>query len=255
MSGFHSRSMPINIYSVRNHLEQEGWTLISDHYKNLDTELEMICPQGHKQIQTYKQWRKYMQCDKCMAGDPFQGKKKSVPPKKIDTFRILALDAATNITGYSIYDNNTLISYGTFKTDENDDITARINQFKHWLENVIEKIEPDYIQIENIQLQTYGNNNNPQVELYRKLANLQGIILDLCFEKRVYCDLVYATEWRRYCGIGEGTGRENKKKQAQDKVMTWYGEKCTQDEADAICIGKYACGKARQKISNWGEKL
>lgn len=40
--------MSINIYSVRNHLETEGWQLISDTYKNLNTELEIICPQGHK---------------------------------------------------------------------------------------------------------------------------------------------------------------------------------------------------------------
>jgi hypothetical protein len=46
--------MAINVYSVANHLEEEGWKLISDSYKNLDTELEMMCPQGHKQFQTYK---------------------------------------------------------------------------------------------------------------------------------------------------------------------------------------------------------
>ena len=240
--------MPINIYSVRNHLEQEGWTLVSDHYKNLDTELEMICPQGHKQTQTYKQWRKYIQCDQCMAGDPFKGKKNNVPIKKIDTYRILALDAATNITGYSIYDNNALVTYGTYKTTESEDVTERINEFKHWLEEVIDKIKPDFIQVENIQLQ------HNQVELYRKLANLQGVILDTCFEKNIPCNLVYSTEWRRYCGVGEGTGRENKKKQAQDKVFVWYGEKCTQDEADAICIGKYACA-ANKKKTTWGEEL
>jgi len=33
--------MPINIYTVTNHLESEGWKLISDSYKNLNTELEM----------------------------------------------------------------------------------------------------------------------------------------------------------------------------------------------------------------------
>jgi len=31
----------INIYSVRNALEEEGWKLVSDTYKNLKTELEM----------------------------------------------------------------------------------------------------------------------------------------------------------------------------------------------------------------------
>jgi hypothetical protein len=52
-----------------------------------------------------------------MAGDPYKIKKNKVPIKEIDTQRILALDAATNITGYSVYDNGTLISYGTYKTD------------------------------------------------------------------------------------------------------------------------------------------
>jgi len=37
----------ISIYSVKNALEEEGWELISDTYKNLKTELEMKCPHGH----------------------------------------------------------------------------------------------------------------------------------------------------------------------------------------------------------------
>ena len=40
--------MSINIYTVANHLESEGWKLISNSYKNLNTELEMECPNGHK---------------------------------------------------------------------------------------------------------------------------------------------------------------------------------------------------------------
>jgi len=243
--------MPINIYSVGNHLAEEGWQLLSTEYKNLDTELEMICPKGHKQTQTYKQWRKHPQCDVCLAGDPFKGKKNNVPIKKIDTFRILALDAATNISGYSVYDDNTLVGYGTFKADENKDVTARINEVKKWLEFAVNNWQPDQIIMENIQLQTFGKTS--QVDLYQKLARLQGVLLDVCFEKDIYCDLAYATEWRHYCNVGEGIGRENKKKQAQDKVFTWYGLKCTQDEADAICIGKYACSKYNKKT--WGESV
>lgn len=241
--------MPINIYSVANHLESEGWKLLSETYKNLDTELEMVCPQGHKQKQTYKQWRKHPVCEICMAGDPFKGKKNSVPIKKIDTFRIIALDAATNVTGYSVYDDNALVDYGVFKTEEDKDVTSRINEVKKWLEKVIQEWKPDFIGIENIQLQNY------QVELYRKLANLQGVLLDLCFEYDIPCDLVYSTQWRKYCDVGDGKGRENKKRQAQDKVMLWYNQKCTQDEADAICIGKYFCHYTKSKMSSWGEIL
>ena len=247
--------MPINIYSVANHLQQQGWKLVSDVYKNLNTELEMICPQGHKQLQTYANWRKHMICQQCMAGDPYKIKKNKVPIKKIDTQRVLALDAATNTTGYSIFDNGELVNYGIYKTDGSKNTTQRINEVKKWLQAMIQEIQPDFIGIENIQLQNYGNSNSFQVETYRALANLQGVLIDTIFEASIDYDLVYATQWRKYCDVGDGKGRENKKKQAQDKVKLWYKQDCTQDEADAICIGKYFCHLLKNSKSSWGESV
>ena len=93
------------------------------------------------------------------------------------------------------------------------------------------------------------------MKTYNILARLQGVLLDVCFEKNIFCDLVYASEWRKYCGINDGDQkRENKKKLAQDKVKLWYEKNCTQDEADAICIGKYFCGKMKKR-STWGEEI
>ena len=86
-----------------------------------------------------------MLCDKCIAGDPYKVKKNKVPIKKIDTKRILALDAATNITGYSIYDDKTLVAYGTYKANESLQTTERINQVKHWLEAAIKEWQPDFV--------------------------------------------------------------------------------------------------------------
>ena len=247
--------MAINIYTVANHLEEEGWQLISDKYKNLDTELEMICPKGHKQLRTYKDWRKHPVCEICLVGDPFKGKKNNVPIKKIDTYRILALDAATNVTGYAVYDNEQLVAYGTFKADANKESTERINEVKLWLEAAVKKWQPDYVGIENIQLQSYKAGRGIeqlQVETYRVLANLQGVLADTLYELEIPHSFAYSVEWRKYCSINEGTGRENKKKQAQAKVKIWYGQDCTQDEADAICLGKYFCYKVKTKTS-WGE--
>ena len=105
----------------------------------------MKCPQGHIVEDNYGHWRKHMLCDKCVAGDPYKVKKNKVPIKKIDTKRILALDAATNITGYSIYDDKTLVFYGTYKADESLETTERINQVKHWLEAAIKEWTPDFV--------------------------------------------------------------------------------------------------------------
>ena len=245
--------MPINIYSVANHLQEEGWKLISNVYKNLDTELEMECPAGHRQMQTYKNWRKHPLCEQCMAGDPYKIKKNKVPEKDSDTVRVLALDAATNITGYSIFDNRDLISYGTFKT-KGENAEVRIHEVKEWLRAAIAEWEPDFVGIENIQLQSFGNNQY-QVETYRILANLQGVLIDTLLEASVDHDLVSVNTWRNYCNVGQGTGRENKKKQAQEKVKLWYNQNCTQDEADAICIGKYFSHLLKNTKSTWGEKI
>ena len=245
----------INVYSVRNALEAEGWKLLSEVYKNLKTPLEMQCPAGHKQEQTFDQWRKHKICDACMAGDPYKVKKNKVPKKGTETYRILALDAATSITGYSIYDDRVLVGYGTFKTNSSYEATARINQVKNWLKAALKEWEPDFVGVENIQLQRYGEKyTDVQVKTFQTLANLQGVLFDTIFEACIDSDLVRSSEWRSYCGINDGDShRDAKKKQAQAKVKIWYDINCSEDEADAICIGKYFCGKLKK--SSWGEEI
>ena len=247
----------INVYSVRNALEAEGWQLVSDVYKNLKTPLDMKCPQGHDQQQTFDQWRKHKICDICMAGDPYKVKKNKVPKKGTDTQRILGLDAATGITGYSIYDDKVLVGFGTFKTSSTLPAVERINQVKNWLKAALKEWEPDFIGIENIQLQKYGNRDTDvQVKTFQTLANLQGVLLDVIFEACIDSELVRSSEWRSYCGINDGdTHRETKKKAAQAKVKIWYDLNCTEDEADAICIGKYFCGKLKASKIKWGEDI
>lgn len=240
----------INIYSVQNDLEANGWKLVSNTYKNLQTPLIMICPKGHQQEQTYDQWRKHKTCDQCMAGDPYKIKKNKIPAKTADIQRILALDAATGTTGYAIYDNKILVGFGTYKTSATLPSTERIHQVKKWLVAAIEEWEPDFIGLENIQLQSYGPNpSQMQVKTFQTLANLQGVLLDVAFEKCIDSDLVRPSEWRSYCAINSGDQhRDSKKKQAQAKVKIWYGIDCSEDEADAICIGKYFSQKLKKTI-------
>lgn len=215
----------------------------------------MLCPCGHKQEQTFEQWRKHKLCDVCLAGDPYKVKKNKVPPKGTDTQRILALDAATGTTGYALYDDKVLITYGIFKTTSTLPATERINQVKNWLKAALKEWKPDFVGVENIQLQKYGTKaTDVQVKTFQTLANLQGVVLDTLFEACIDHDLVYPSEWRSYCGINDGDQhRDPKKKQAQAKVKIWYDIECSDDEADAICMGKYWCGKLKK--SSWGENI
>lgn len=246
--------MPINIHTVANHLNSEGWVLISDSYKNLTTELEMKCPNGHIQSRTYGDWRKHPTCDKCFGGNGRKVKKNIVPVRPIDAQRILALDAATNISGYAVFDDGELVGFGTYKTNADGNTEARINEFKKWLQSAIRTWQPNFVGVENVQLQVF-NGNQTQVQTFQSLANLQGVVLDTLFEECVDHDLVYSSAWRKYCNVGSEKGRENKKKLAQAKVKEWYDQDCTQDEADAICIGKYFVGKLKNNKQKWGEDI
>lgn len=227
--------MAINYYSVCNDLESSGWTLLSESYKNLKTPMQMCCPNGHEIEDTYEHWRKYKLCEQCLAGEIRLAKKGDFPAKSEGTTRVLALDAATKISGYAIFDDDTLIAYGTHAAP-NSETTERINEIKHWINSMVAAWQPDMVGMEHIQLQTFGK--NPQVELYRVLANLQGVTADTLFENGVQRELAYATSWRKELGI-TGNGRVAEKKAAQTKVFEWYGLQVSEDEADAICIGKY----------------
>jgi hypothetical protein len=65
--------------------------------------------------------------------------------------------------------------------------------------------------------------------------------------------LVYVNEWRAYCGVSGGDNhRDAQKAAAKAKVKIWYNIDCTDDEADAICIGKYFVNYLKK---SWGEDL
>lgn len=253
----------INIYSVIDELSKDNWTLLAEEYKNLKTPMLMKCPNGHKQELSLEKWRRTKRCDLCLKDSSFRIKQNNVPPKRIGVYRTLALDAATKISGFSVYDDEKLVGYGVFKVKQTADPTARINELKNLVIAAIEEWEPDFIGMENIQLQkkrAYGGYGEEVfgVETFKILANLQGVLCDVFFEKGIPYQLVFSTSWRTYCGLWEGErDRERQKLQAQRKVKMWYGIDCTDDEADAICLGKYCVRptKAKVPIARWGEEI
>ena len=245
--------MAINIFTVQSDLESAGWQLLSTTYKNLKTPLEMVCPKGHIIQETYEAWRKKHECSECAKLAAKASKRNKLPQKNNNVYRILALDAATGTTGYSIYDDKQLVAYGTFTTQYSDDATDKINQVKKWVDEVCQVCAPDAIGIENIQYQKEHG-----VKTFQTLANLQGVLLDFCFENRdkYKYGLAASSTWRSYLGINHGDQRESAKKQAQSYVKLMFGIDATQDEADAICLGKYFTSKfiEKRKIA-WGEDI
>ena len=232
---------------VITHVESEGWKLLADEYHTQEEQMKFICPEGHEAYMSYKKWKRGPKCPVCESNPVIA--KGINPTTKKNGHRILALDQATNVSGWAIFDNKELVAYGKFETSGTSS-PEKINQFKHWLASMVSNWNPDMVVYEDIQLQTFGGGKNQPfnkangegITTYKILAHLQGVLEDLCFENKVKAELIHVSSWRSFCEI-KGRSRNDKKRSAQLKVKDWYDVTATQDEADAICIGKYGAEK------------
>lgn len=81
----------ITIDSIKEALQPDKWSLISDTYKNLDTNLEFKCSEGHTVIAPWKKIREARICPTCMRAS-LKTKTFHNTKKKKNEYRILALD-------------------------------------------------------------------------------------------------------------------------------------------------------------------
>lgn len=75
---------------VKNDIEKNGWLLKSTEYINLNTDLNLTCPEGHDNFLPYKTWRtgKY-ECPICKQNKYYKPDNKTV---RKAGYRILAFD-------------------------------------------------------------------------------------------------------------------------------------------------------------------
>lgn len=239
----------ITIDSINEELAQYNWKCISTEYKNLDSELQFNCEEGHLVCAPWKKVRKLQECPVCKQNAHKTNKPLVVEPKKKGQKRILALDQATHVTGWSIYDGQQLIRYGTFSTNQTDE-TARISTIKNWLISMIENWKPDFVAIEGIQFQDESSGNKMGVTVFQGLARLQGVLMETCYAQKVDYTVCPTNTWRNHCGV-KGRYRADKKRSMQLIAKKWYDISLTDDEADAVGIGKYAADLNKIEVVNW----
>ena len=93
--------------------------------------------------------------------------------------------------------------------------------------------------IEDIQ---YQNN----IQTFKVLAKLQGVLINTCIEHNLTYHVVHSATWKSFNNV-KGKARLQQKEEAQRVVKTLYQLKVTQDEADAICMGRYAVHTYKNK--------
>ena len=235
----------ITLDTINEELAEHGWKCISTEYKNLDSELQFNCEEGHLVCAPWKKIRTKRECPVC-KNNRYKNIENEIAPKKKNTQRVLALDQATKITGFSIFDDKKLIQYGVFETNLEDEI-ARDSAIKTWLLSMLDNWKPDFVGIEGIQYEEkFG------VTTFETLARLQGILMETLFWEKIPYKVCPTNTWRSHCGV-KGKTRVDKKRSMQNIVKKEFDVSVSDDEADAIGIGKYVAETQIRKvqITNW----
>ncbi len=146
--------------------------------------------------------------------------------------RTMALDQASRVTGWAIYDNKNLVAHGRFSISANKTMQERLKSFVIYLIDLVDKYHPEKIYYEGIQYQS-------NIETYKKLAYIQAMII--YFSNNIPIMELTPSHWRSIIkdkhGIKFGRSRAEQKQKAQDFVKEFFNKEVTEDEADAICLG------------------
>lgn len=159
--------------------------------------------------------------------------------------RLLALDQASHITGWAVFDGAKLLKHGIIYA-KSGDMGDRLYYIKEEIIKLLEEYQIDEVAFEDIQMQTSVGDN---VKTFKILAEVFGVLEELFAELKYPHTAILSSTWKSTLGI-RGRKRAEQKANAKNFVETKYNIKVTQDEADAICIGTHYLN---QSINDWSD--
>lgn len=239
------RMAKILLNDIKLEVESKGWKVLSTEYKNLKEEMQFECPEGHTVFLSWEKGRRKLICPICNQ-NPYKDIDIKAIPKPQGARRVLALDQSTKISGWSIFDDDKLVSYGIFQVASDDEM-KRCSEVKSWLLSMIDNWKPDIIGLEGIQYQ-----EKMGVTTFETLAELKGILRNVLYEHNIQTVVCPTNTWRAHCGV-KGVTRSDKKASMKYLIKKWYDVSVTDDIADAIGIGKYVTETTvqRKKVTFW----
>ena len=167
----------------------------------------------------------------------------------LQVHNILALDQSSYITGYAIFSDGKPIIVAHFEA-QGVDLGGRLEQIRNTVMSLIKDFEIDEVIFEDIQLQDVNGSRETGIKTFKILAEVFGVIHELVKELDVDYTIVPPIVWKATFKIA-GKGRAQEKKMSQAYIKNTLGLDCTEDEADAACIGLHLI-KKKESEYNWG---
>ncbi len=228
----------LSLDAVKKEISELGYTYSSGQYTNLKSVIVVKCSEGHENTTTLHDLRKKRPCPVCsqfIVTKEEEQMMADLPKKK--GYRILALDNATKITGYAIFEDGAMIHYGIKEISSDTAQNLRIAYMKQWFTSMLTVWDIDGVGLENVQYQ--GN-----AQTLITLSKLLGVLETTSIEYNIDPYIVSSQTWKSFCKI-KGKNRAQQKENAQNHIKTKYGLIVTQDAADAICLGEYVAAQER----------
>lgn len=178
--------------------------------------------------------------------------------------KILAVDQARS-GAWAIfnYEKRLLLRYGTFKFDaEHYTFPRAIMEIEKLIWGVISRYRVDAVFLEDIQLRA-------NVQSFKKLAQLQGVLVNTLERHDYLYDLIQPTAWQNYCNARGRSSAEAKKKltrlenegKKKSKILSIqfvqdnFGINTENDNlADAVCMGWYVVNQIKIETEKGQDK-
>ena len=160
---------------------------------------------------------------------------------------LLALDQSSTTTGYSVFKNGKPVIISHFTVT--GELGERLEKIRNKIISLINQYEIDEVVFEDIQLQDMAGGKDVGIKTFKILAEVFGVVHELMNELNMDYNIVPPIVWKATFKIA-GKGRKVEKKLAQEYVLNTYGINCTEDEADATCIGAHIIKKQASEF-NW----
>lgn len=170
--------------------------------------------------------------------------------------RILSFDQSTSKVGYAVFDNGKLEKYGLIKLEEiikdkdkymNKDYLERICLMREMIPKMVTKFKIDVVGFEDTAMVSFGQTNNNQVEVFKKLCKALGCYETVLIDKQIVFQTIPAGTWRK--GLKFGRKRDEIKANTIKFINKEYGLNLREynpkskdnddDIADAIGIGRH----------------
>lgn len=157
--------------------------------------------------------------------------------------RVLALDQATYITGFSYWIDGKMVECGTLNEEsaknKKKPIVERMNSMSLQIDDILKNHEVDFVCIEGVQYQS-------NQKVYSQLSQLQGMIFKTLLLADIGFCVVEPKSWKSFCGVA-GKNRADEKEHTMAWVKEKFGVSLGEDIADSIGIGWWAINNLVQE--------